>query len=257
MEKTKIIAFGIIILIIVILIGILISSFNKAPAFSEISKQIIDSVVTIEIEVNGAYIPDCTGFIVDSRGYVITAYHCFGDHLKEYNDFTNRNYSVQEFVEKAGVAHITKNNQDYYYGLKKINNSSLDIRDVLLVKLEDYPPDLRPVEIANKEKVDLGIEVGFIGYAQAEENNSIFYRFIGKAILSNIDFVPKNKQEPYYTISAFSIGGFSGGPVYLPNGKVIGIIKGTIGDNLGRTGIVYVPPIHDIPEIIKDLEENS
>lgn len=102
----------------------------------------------------------------------------------------------------------------------------------------------------------VGTELGFVGYATSVKPFNSTDFFINKGVLSNKKLDVSGQTEQFYTTDAISTGGFSGGAVFLAkSGKVIGLVKGGSFDKDGRPGITFIPPIHEVPELISQVEK--
>lgn len=251
-------------IIMVMFLMFLICYRSEYNSFPKTAKKVADATVLVGIfDKNGAFNPRGTGFIVDKRGYILTAKHNFEEISSQ------RNMSYHELISKEGYIRI-KDRHSFWHFVKVngIKNDSLERKDVVLLKLDqNFNLDLNTVKISDKQEVNsIGLEVGFLGYTRIGQNKEPFL-FINKGILSNIDkeLEIEEQTDAFYTINAISTAGYSGGPVFLSkNGKLIALIKITSTECFlkdgkeicGKSGIVVVPHIHEVPSIIEDLESS-
>jgi len=218
--------------------------------FPESAEKVRESLV--EIWLLHADVGDLfrgTGFFVDKDGYILTARHVFTQDIvipvgMSYSDFI------------SSFAQVRYKNQNLT--VEAIENENLTRKDVQLLKLKENNPAVKfnVVEIANYSDVtNIGVEVGFLGFTTTE--SSVPLIFVSKSILSCVDtrIMVDNQTDAFYSIHSVATGGYSGGPVFFAeNGKVIGLIKSGKPDPEGKSGIVYIPYIHDVPGIIDQLK---
>lgn len=137
-----------------------------------------------------------TGFIVDKEGYVVTAWH------------------------------VIKNKHQIYVGpivgnkWKKAKIIKFDEkRDLVLLKIQAI--DRPAVEIAEWSDVPIGLEVYSIGYP--------IPKVLGLSKKMTQGLVNGNKtdagDEGFFQFSAETQKGNSGGPVFSPDGLVIGVVQ--------------------------------
>ncbi|MFA7708463.1 MAG: serine protease, partial [Candidatus Pacearchaeota archaeon] len=216
MITRKEVIIGTIILIIVIVLTVLISaSISKnyyQNHFSKVSKEVVESTIVIGAIIDSQHsYAFCSGVIIDERGYILTAYHCFNDHKDEFNNLGGNNFNTSDIIYNYGYINL---NSSQSFKVIPINNPNLERKDLQLLKvLSDGEVKLPACKIAEKKDVLLGLDVGFIGYNSEELDG--FQMFISKGILSNINSKRPNQVEPYYTINAIATFGYSGGPVFL------------------------------------------
>jgi S1-C subfamily serine protease len=253
--KKKYLIVGIILILLIgVLIGFLFSCKNQDFSFTHSTKKVANSIVVIKVQTPDGEIPICTGFIVDKRGYILTAKHCYEGIASAINKDPNVNVSSDDVALNIGIIEIEKNSLKETYKIEPIKNLELERKDIQLLKISENT-ELVPIVIAKKEEISFGMEVGFLGYTNIEQNLNNYPLFISKGVLSNSEINLRGQTEPFYTINALATNGFSGGPVFLSkNGHVFGIISSGTNDETGKTGIVFVPPIHEISKIIEELE---
>lgn len=226
----------------------------KDDPFPESAEKIKESIILVHLD-NGTHTSYGTGFIVDEEGYFLTAKHVFESVIPSGMDY-------YEYVTNRGKI---KYGKEGYFEIKPIKNDDLERKDVQLAKIKTNNPYLRftSLEIANEKEISgVGVEIGFWGYtiAYTDVPDAEPFLFLSKGILSSVDknITIEDKTNVFYTLNAISTGGYSGGPVFLAeNGKVIALIKGTTSDPKGKTGIVYVPYVHEVPMIISRLKDIS
>ncbi len=252
--KIAILAFFLLAFIILLFIFYYKGSNDPFPSSAQ---KVADATVMVIVKDYGG---GGTGVIVDKRGYIVTAKHIFESISGKLNMSYHELVSQKGYVilkDKKGIEHVVK--------VGSIKNGGLERKDVLLLKInETLNLKLNAVKIASKKELSsIGLEVGFLGYTNIEQDKKPFL-FINKGTLSNMDkdLEVEGQTDAFYTLNAVSIRGYSGGPVFLgKNGKVIALIKRSSNECLnetgkeicGTTGIVVVPFIHEVPDIIAKL----
>lgn len=244
----------VLLIVLIILALFLISYRSSYDSFPKIAQEVADATIMVKaIDTNNNTQPLGSGFIVHKKGYILTAKHNF----EFYSN--NNNLSMEDFISNFGYVQIqSKDGKIEDIKIRRIENIDLERKDVLLLKMEGISNlELNIVKIAKKEEVYTpGLEIGFIGYASEGGSQNTVDMFFSKGILSNKKLDLEGQTEPFYTVNAFATFGNSGGPVFLSkNGKVIGLIEQGSSDKAGRTGIVFVPPIHEVLGIINELEK--
>jgi len=197
---------------------------------------------------DGQYRPMGTAFLVQEEGYFLTAHHVIHESHTEAGSLSQNGVPYLLIRSNLGSNEM--------FQVEDIQNDDLAEKDILLFKAKDFNLDLDPLKIAQPEDVKRpGMEVGFVGFTIIDNPTSPDYSlFSGKGTLSNVG--TNFNSQRIYTVYGIATHGFSGGAVFLSsNGKVIGLVEGGGGDELGKTGIVYVPPVHDVPRIIANLKQ--
>ncbi len=145
------------------------------------------------IEVNGA-----GGVLLSTDGWFITAYHVVANSEYFSVNYNGRNYSATRVVW----------NQSYEVALCKIDFGDIEFR----------PTNVR---FAALRKIRKGANIEVFGRVGSNE-----YFQMGKITDNDVHSSLDNKQEAFSMVqtSAFSTGGFSGGPVVLADtGELVGI----------------------------------
>lgn len=247
----------VIIFLVVIAILIFISSSFKSD-FPEISEKVSDSIVLVKLkDVDGKDYVLGTGFVVDKRGYIITAMHNFDTPSSLYeipSSVLINDFGYVELFTDLGKEEIK---------VKQVKNDKLERKDVVLLKLNENINVKNYLKVAEKEEINVAEEVGFAGYTNLPSSLNKGDLFINKAVLSNEGLDIEKQEEKFYSINGIATSGYSGGPVFLSNnGRVIGIVKESGYEQIrndqkifsGKTGIVIISPIHEVPKIIEDNE---
>nr|MBI4157164.1 trypsin-like peptidase domain-containing protein [Candidatus Woesearchaeota archaeon] len=253
---------------IIIFILFLVSYRSDYDSFPKVAKEIEQATVLIEIkDVDGSlkevtknileqggyidkegYIGLGTGFVVDEKGYILTAKHNFEGISNSLG------VSMDDFIFKFG---FIKYGQEHIK-IFRVDVADLERKDVQLLRInQEINYNLKALKIADKTEAKSGLSIGFLGYTQLENSKPLFL-FVSKGIVSNInkEIETEGQTNSFYTLNGIATGGFSGGPVFLSkNGKVIALIKGTPSDSQGKKGIVIVPFVHEVPQIISDIEK--
>ena len=194
-------------------------AFLKASAgedFSEIIEQVIPGVVTIRTDVSQG-----TGFIIDSRGYIVTNYH------------------VVENARAALV--ITSNNENNEVSLIGYNPEL----DIALLKISGT---FNALELDNSDNVQVGEKVIAIG-------NPLGLQFsVSQGIVSAVHREGPNDLKAYIQTDAALNPGNSGGPLINTRGRVIGInnFKAGNSESLG-----FALESNYIKETVNDISQES
>jgi len=251
--------------IIIFLILFNLFLYNKIDdftSFPQSSQEIMEStVLIINLHPNGTIINYGTGVIINKKGYILTVSHNYDDPSSKLN------ITSEKIIEENGFVQLANNINKEICKVKHIDIEKIRKRDLILLKIDEnfcqdinskqinlQDIDLKPIEFSKQlKKEDVGKEIGFVGYNQGPDEAEDFANlFIGKGTISNTNLKIKELVNPFYSLNTYSTFGFSGGPIFLADsGKVISIIS------RGYFGAVFVPPIYDIPEIIKEYEKNN
>lgn len=148
-----------------------------------------------------------SGFIVDSAGHVLTAYHVVQKWLEQI---------PAEQGKHPLLARIGSINSPNPIGMEIVDYNA--IADVALLKLK-YPNQYSALQLCFVSELPQGTAILAFGFPYAHELTP-FNGLIanpdapGARWSANIDFVE----------------GVSGGPVFNMNGRVVGLVKGGYGD---------------------------
>lgn len=162
-----------------------------------------------------------SGFSISNDGKILSAAHLYNE-LKPEQIKTLIGMAMTK-REENGLEHYA------WLPLKLIKKD--DKNDVALFQIEDYNKTLlRPLELDDSEKVEVGEEAYFVGFPYAAQ--LINDRFgvtliINKTIISNIkqDGVDPNHSRNWFIVDAISNPGNSGCPlIKVETNKVIGIM---------------------------------
>lgn len=171
-------------------------SLLKASAgedFSGIIEDAIKSVVTIRTDIGQG-----TGFIIDSKGYIVTNAHVLsGGH------YVNALTSEQQTISAELIGY----NLDY---------------DLVLLKI---PGSYQELELADSDDIQIGEKVIAIG-------NPLGLQFsVSQGIVSGIHRTGSNQIDAYIQTDAALNPGNSGGPLINKKGEVIGINNFKVSDS--------------------------
>ena len=164
---------------------------STSADFSGIIEDAIKSVVTIKTDLSQG-----TGFIIDSKGYVVTNYHVM-QNAKSAGIFTyeGNSHSVQLVGYDANI-------------------------DIALLKIEG---NFKELELDNSDNIQIGEKVIAIG-------NPLGLQFsVSEGIVSAVHRPGPSGTNSYIQTDAALNPGNSGGPLINKQGKVIGINNFKVG----------------------------
>lgn len=177
--------------------------------------------VDSKIPKGGTLVSGGTGFIIDSKGYLVTNAHV---------------------LKGAGVVVVNSKGQEYNAKIVGIDRNS----DLALLKIADneFQP-LRPLPYGiRKSGADMGERIFTMGYPR----NDIVY---GEGYLSaRTGF---NGDSMSYQIQISVNPGNSGGPVFNDNGDVIGILSTRQAQ---AEGVAFAVKSKNIYRLISNLEDS-
>ena len=173
-----------------------------------------------------------TGFIVDSRGYIITNRHVVSDKDAEYTVLTNdgKKYKAQVIAQDP-------------------------VEDFAVLKIEKN--DLIPLKLGDSKTIEIGESVIAIGNALGEFKNTVsvgvisgLYRTI-QAMDSSGNYQTLN--DVIQTDAAINRGN-SGGPLLNLKGEVIGVNVAMVS---GAQNIGFAIPINKIKNALNQAIETG
>lgn len=188
-----------------------------------------------------------TGFLIDARGYGVTAAHVLADFATAYEGFKKGEgpkpqppYAVLQIPTEADLPADAPDQRRYHYGVQPIMIAELRKHptfDLVAFRLGKHAArsHFRPMEFAD-ELCREGDEIAACGYPYGRALHSDLYE--GTAItmsfshgIVSAEFPSANVPPPLATvfqIDALIAPGFSGGPVFDPlTGKVVGVVLST------------------------------
>jgi len=185
-------------------------------------KQVRQSIVAIGFKPNPQQVTIIgSGFAVSNNGKILSSAHLC-NQLKPEQERTLMGMTMTK-QESNGLEHYTWLSIKL---LKKDDNS-----DIALFQIENYNNTLlKPLELDDSEKVEIGEEVYFIGFpyaAQLINDGFGITLIVNKGIVSNIKRDGANPDHPrnFFVIDAISNPGNSGCPlIRLKTNKVIGVM---------------------------------
>ncbi|MEK0307292.1 trypsin-like peptidase domain-containing protein [Bifidobacterium favimelis] len=211
---------------------------GQAPDWQAISKNVSASVVSIQTELNNA-VGAGSGAVIDTAGHIVTNNHV---------------------VSGANKIQVTLSNGQMYSAQVLGTDTTADLA---VIKLDNPPSDLKPVEFADSDKLAVGENVMAIGNPLGYENTAT--TGIVSALNRPVTVMDETNSTPVVTnavqLDAAINPGNSGGPTFNVAGKVIGInssIASTANSHseAGSIGIGFAIPSNLVKrvadEIIKD-----
>ncbi len=165
-----------------------------------------------------------SGALIDDKGHIITAAH------------------VIQTADRVRVAFLG----DRRFDAKVI--SSNPINDVALLKIDEIPDDVKPVALADSDKVRIGDRVFLVG-APYGLDNSLSVGYISSRHEGGIKSNRGIKTELFQTDAAINTGN-SGGPMFNMQGKIIGIVSSLLTKSGGFEGLGFVVTSNAAKEVL-------
>lgn len=220
---------------------------SESGLINDIAKNVGDSVVSINVTSSGE-ISDFlgrtqrysqrsagTGIILNEDGVIITNRHVVP------SESTQVSVVLSDGTELDNVEVIGRTNET-------------DPLDVAFLKIKDKQgKDLKPAELGDSSKVQVGDKVIAIGNALGQFQNTVTSGIIsgyGRSIVAGDETSSETLQNLFQTDAAINQGN-SGGPLVNIDGKVIGVntaVAGGSAENLG-----FAIPINDIQGLIDSV----
>ncbi|MCT6873523.1 MAG: trypsin-like peptidase domain-containing protein [Bifidobacterium sp.] len=211
---------------------------GQAPDWQDISKQVSESVVSIQVQTKSG-VGAGSGAVFDTQGHVVTNNHV---------------------IDGAQEIHVTLSNGQMYTA-KVVGTDTT--ADLAILSLDQAPSDLKPVKFADSEKLAVGENVMAIGNPLGYENTAT--TGIVSALNRPVSVMDESNNNPIVTnavqLDAAINPGNSGGPTFNAAGEVIGINSSIASmasskSEAGSIGIGFAIPSNLVKriagEIIKD-----
>lgn len=211
---------------------------GQAPDWQAISKQVSESVVSIQVQTKSG-VGAGSGAVFDTQGHVVTNNHV---------------------VDGAQEIHVTLSNGQMYTA-KVVGTDTT--ADLAILSLDQAPSDLKPVKFADSEKLAVGENVMAIGNPLGYENTAT--TGIVSALNRPVSVMDESNNNPIVTnavqLDAAINPGNSGGPTFNAAGEVIGVNSSIASmasskSEAGSIGIGFAIPSNLVKriadEIIKD-----
>lgn len=212
---------------------------GAAPNWSAVAKQVFGSVVSIQTKTDNA-MGKGSGAIVDARGYVVTNHHV---------------------VDGAKEIQVTLANGQMYsaqvIGADKTT-------DLAVLKIDNPPSDLKPVEFADSKLLTVGEPVMAIGNPLGYDDTAT--TGIVSALNRPVTVMDTKSRSEVVTnaiqIDAAINPGNSGGPTFNAAGKVIGVnssIAATSSNKAaaGSIGIGFAIPSNLVKRVVNEIIKNG
>jgi serine protease Do len=185
-------------------------------------KKIRSSIIAIGFKPNPNQVTIIgSGFAVTNDGKILSAAHLYKQLAPEQKE---------NLLGMAMTGQEENGSESYTWLSLKLVKSD-DKNDMALFQIENFEKTfLKPLELDNSEKIEVGDEVYFIGFpyaAQLINDGFGITLIVNKTIISNIkrDGIDPNHPRNWFIVDAISNPGNSGSP--LINGetnKVIGVM---------------------------------
>ncbi len=199
------------------------SSEAAANDYAKLFKEAVESVVviyTVERQIAGqrgqgeVALPGLgSGFLVDDQGHVMTAAHV---------------------VQTADLVEV-----EFIDGTKVTASvvASDPVKDLALLKLDKLPERIRPVTLADSDKVSIGEEIFIIG-APYGLSHTLTVGHISARHGNDDGYMGAIQAETFQTDAAINQGN-SGGPMFNRRGEVIGIVSHIRSQSGGSDGLGF------------------
>jgi len=207
----------------VIAVVLLFSKPAVANDYARLFKQADESVVviyTVERQIAGqrgqgeVTLPGLgSGFLIDDEGHVMTA-----AHVVQTADLVE-----VEFVDGTKVTASVV--------------ASDPVKDVALLKLDKLPERIRPVKLADSDKVSIGEEIFIIG-APYGLSHTLTVGHISARHGTDDGYMGAIQAETFQTDAAINQGN-SGGPMFNRRGEVIGVVSHIRSQSGGSEGLGF------------------
>jgi serine protease Do len=163
-----------------------------------------------------------TGFLIDGSGYIATSAHV---------------------VKKADSVYVENSKGEYF---KTLTIYLDDTTDVAILKIQDSRFEVKTLPYSiRRSTADLGEEIFTLGFPRSE----IVY---GKGYLSA--HTGYNGDTTSYQIAISANPGNSGGPIFNPNGEVIGILS---GKQTTAEGVVFSSKSANIYKALEEIRKDT
>lgn len=189
---------------------------------ADVVARIKSSIVLLKLmDSEGETLGLGTGFIINKQGHVVTNYHVIRGGMRARATYSNALGSEVKAVLAVDEA-----------------------RDLAIVQLEFPPEGVVPLELYPDAQLREGTKVIAIGHPRGLDYSVTdgivsALRTTGELPEDARDFLNAPLDQKWIQTTAAISGGNSGGPLMLPDGRVVGINTWTAGgENLGFAGHV-------------------
>ena len=206
---------------------------NKKEEIKEENKPTIEEKIDYDNKVLASTVNIITtkngfgaGFAIE-EGYIVTNYHVVSNNGK--------------------ITIVTSNKEEYEGSIIGYDQ----IHDIAILKMEKK---LEPSSLGDSDKIKPNEELTAIGNPNGDLS---FSKAKGKVLEVDkklLDVIDKQNYFIWYDGEAVS--GYSGGPVYNNEGKIIGILNNKyVGDltEYGYKNLCGIIPINKVKEVIDDI----
>lgn len=194
--------------------------------FINVAEKVRPATVYVEVILNGmpggppaGFKTSGSGFIFDSRGYVLTNYHVVGN---------------AKFITVT-----TLDNMVYEAELWCANPK----KDIAILKIKSHKKKVFPtVKLGNSDKIKHGQWVMAVGSPLGMKDT------VSVGVISSVN--PDGFPD-YFQMDVVLNPGSSGGPLYNLRGEVIGITSAFLSPSGAYSGVTFSIPINDAKELLK------
>ena len=185
-------------------------------------RQVRPSVVAVGFKPNESQVTITgSGFAVSNDGKILSVAHIYNQTPKEH--VSDLVAMIMTKREENGLEHYS------WFPLRLLKKD--DKNDFALLQVEGYEKTLlKPLELGDSEKVEVGDEVYFIGFpyaAQLMNEGFGITLIVNRGVISNIkqDGLDPSHPRSFIIVDAVSNPGNSGCPLIdVESNKVIGIM---------------------------------
>ena len=204
---------------------------------------------TVDKKDNNKGVPNYERKVLNSTVNITTSYGDFGAGFIYDKSYIITNYHVV-YQDNNVIKVTTYDREEYNASLVAYEIDS----DIAILKIDK---ELESMELGDSDKVKVGDTVTAIGNPNGDLS---FSKASGKVLEVDIELLSQlDKDRKYIWYDGNAISGYSGGPVYNQEGKVIGILNVRYTGDLSQyqfDNLCGIIPINKVKTIIQEMFAN-
>jgi S1-C subfamily serine protease len=202
---------------------------------------ITTSAVVKDFRFNPVEVPrgSGSGFVWDSKGYIVTNYHVIREALP------NRRH--------GGIIHVSLPNVATSYSAELVGTSSST--DLAVLKITAPPGDLKPIPIGESDNLQIGQKVFAIG--SPFSLNQSFTTGIVSGLGREIQSPGGQTIKDVIQVNAAINPGNSGGPLLDSAGRLIGVTTAIATDTGQFSGLGFAIPVDMVNSVVPRLIQSG